>query len=303
MRLIDCFSDVFTFTLHFLDAVEAGMGGLAAAPVPGASAPTPVSKPAAPVPSAPKPAAAPAPTGLAALLSTPVPRSTPDAAPAAPRPVASPATASATSAPARSAGGFSFEMVRDSYHRLFAQSQELCQRGHVPQADFDLAKFAVCAWVDEMISCSAWPERMRWPKEELQRVFFQTTNAGEEFYQYLSQITMTQKDVLEVYATCLSLGFQGRYFGKYGQDELEGIRLSTVRRLLGQSPDVRVLGQSSPLFPGAYAAKDASASGGAKRAVAALAWVGISLMPLVLLLVLFVLYSSMLNGMLADFAL
>lgn len=296
MRLIDCFSDVFTFTLHFLDAVESAPGGSGRLSEPDAPAPTP-----APRPVAPKPAASPAPTGLAALLSSPVSSPPPGAASTAPRPVSSPA-AEGMSARA-GAGTFSFEMVRDSYHRLFAQSQELCQRGHVPQADFDLAKFAVCAWVDERISCSAWPERMRWPKEELQRVFFQTTNAGEEFYQYLSQITMTQKDVLEVYATCLSLGFQGRYFGKYGQDELEGIRLSTVRRLLGQSPDARVLGQASPLFPAAYAAKDASASGGAKRALAALAWVGISLTPLVLLLVLFVAYSSVLNSLLAGFAL
>lgn len=293
MRLIDCFSDVFTFTLHFLDAVESGSGG--AVRIAGSDAPTPAPKTAAP-----KPAAAPAPTGLAALLSTPASRS-----PAEPASVGARPASAAPSGTAARAGSeaFPFEMVRDSYHRLFAQSQELCQRGHVPQADFDLAKFAVCAWVDEMISCSAWPERMRWPKEELQRVFFQTTNAGEEFYQYLSRITMTQKDVLEVYATCLSLGFQGRYFGKYGQDELEGIRLSTVRRLLGQSPDARVLGQTAPLFPAAYSAKDASLSGGAKRALAAMAWVGISLMPLVLLLVLFVTYSSILNGLLAGFPL
>lgn len=296
MRLIDCFSDVFTFTLHFLDAVEAGVGDSVRAPE--APAPTPAS---AFKPAAPKPAGAAAPTGLAALLSTPASRSAPETVSGGSRPVPSPTPAATPAASRRTS--FSFEMVRDSYHRLFAQSQELCQRGHVPQADFDLAKFAVCAWVDEMISCSAWSERMRWPKEELQRVFFQTTNAGEEFYQYLSRITMTQKDVLEVYATCLSLGFQGRYFGKYGQDELEGIRLATVRRLLGQSPDAGVLGQTSPLFPAAYAAKDASTTGGAKRAVAALAWVGISLMPLVLLLVLFVMYSSVLNGLLAEFAL
>lgn len=53
-----------------------------------------------------------------------------------------------------------------------------------------------------------------WLTEPLQIKLFDTFNAGEEFFTNMStlrQRTSANKDVLEIYYLCLSLGFKGKY--------------------------------------------------------------------------------------------
>jgi type VI secretion system protein ImpK len=77
-----------------------------------------------------------------------------------------------------------------------------------------LAKFALVAFLDETIISSEWPAKDEWLTEPLQIKLFDTFNAGEEFYTNMSNLrqrTNANKDVLEIYYLCLSLGFKGKY--------------------------------------------------------------------------------------------
>jgi len=76
------------------------------------------------------------------------------------------------------------------------------------------SKFALVAFLDETIISSEWLEKEEWLAEPLQIKLFDTFNAGEEFFTYLSNLrqrTSINKDVLEIYYLCLSLGFKGKY--------------------------------------------------------------------------------------------
>lgn len=77
-----------------------------------------------------------------------------------------------------------------------------------------IAKFALVAFLDETIISSEWSEKNEWLAEPLQIKLFDTFNAGEEFFTNMSNLrqrTTANKDVLEIYYLCLSLGFKGKY--------------------------------------------------------------------------------------------
>ena len=76
------------------------------------------------------------------------------------------------------------------------------------------AKYAVAAFLDEMVMNSRWPEKHRWASQMLQYELFGTQVAGVEFFDYLDTVRRKlplNTDLLEVYYRCLALGFQGQY--------------------------------------------------------------------------------------------
>jgi type IV/VI secretion system ImpK/VasF family protein len=77
--------------------------------------------------------------------------------------------------------------------------------------DYDAARFAVCAWIDEKVLNSSWAYRETWKGDLLQEAFYNTTHAGEEFFTRLDGLKSTQDSVRQVYLLCLLLGFKGRY--------------------------------------------------------------------------------------------
>jgi type VI secretion system protein ImpK len=53
-------------------------------------------------------------------------------------------------------GQAAFEQVEADIRRLIAESEAKCQQGGHSSADYDLARFAVFAWIDETILSSNW---------------------------------------------------------------------------------------------------------------------------------------------------
>lgn len=147
----------------------------------------------------------------------------------------------------------SFDQVNANMRRLIADSELLRDKGGFAAADYDLARFAVFAWIDETILSSGWEGRTRWLGEQLQRRYYQTSDAGKLFFERLNTIGPHQIDVREVYYICLAMGFTGQYC-KEGDDYLlDQLRLSNLKLLSGSSmgvPDI----QKMTLFPSAYQA-------------------------------------------------
>lgn len=131
--------------------------------------------------------------------------------------------------------------------------------GDFPSEDYDQARFAVCAWIDEAVMSSAWNERTTWQREPLQLKYYQTTNAGELFFERLNSLAIHQNDVREVYYLCLAMGFMGRYCKDEDRFLLDQLKTSNLKVLTGSSVGVPTLKQGE-LFPEAYPAAVAQAA-------------------------------------------
>lgn len=93
------------------------------------------------------------------------------------------------------------------------------------------AKYAFCALVDEMILSSDFSIRPEWEQMPLQLRLFGDHLAGEAFFDRLDALRSDPAkhiDALEVYYTCLLLGFRGKYL-------LEGVeKLAYLVHRIGQ---------------------------------------------------------------------
>lgn len=145
----------------------------------------------------------------------------------------------------------SFEQVKSTMQRLISQSEACLQKNQFPHEDFQLAQFAVFAWVDETFLASQWEGRHKWQHEQLQRIYYQTADAGELFFEKLNVIGPHQRDVREVYYLCLCLGFTGQYCNEGDDFMLEQLRISNLKVLTGRSMGVPTLDREE-LFPEAY---------------------------------------------------
>lgn len=75
-------------------------------------------------------------------------------------------------------------------------------------------KYAMAAFIDEVVLSSNWAGRADWMAKPLQLEFFGEHLAGENFYHRLAQLRqggVQNTDLLEVYYVCMQLGFEGMY--------------------------------------------------------------------------------------------
>jgi type VI secretion system protein ImpK len=107
--------------------------------------------------------------------------------------------------------------------------------------------FAVVAFLDEIILNSNDPVRAEWERRTLQEELAGKTVAGVAFFEKLDRFAERRDssqlaDILEVFALCLLLGFQGRYSGGL-RGELEIVTERTRKRI------ERIRGASSQISP------------------------------------------------------
>lgn len=85
--------------------------------------------------------------------------------------------------------------------------------GKPPEAISE-AKYAFCALMDEIVLSSTFPIREDWERAPLQLRLFGEHLAGERFFDKLEHLRLdpvANLEALEVFYTCLLLGFQGKY--------------------------------------------------------------------------------------------
>ena len=193
-----------------------------------------------------------------------------------------------------------YEQVKNDIHRLLAESEGFVNRGQIHRADYDLARFAVCAWVDEAILSSQWMYRNMWLKDQLQRIHYNTADGGEEFFSRLNNIGLHQRDVREVYYLCLAMGFTGRYCNPGDEYQLEQIKTSNLKLLLGSSVGLPSL-ERADLFPEAHPA-GMSEVGKQKYRSGSRLVAGICLAaPALLFCILYLIYRFTLSGISENF--
>ena len=190
---------------------------------------------------------------------------------------------------------FSYEQIRNQVSRLLSQSESKLGSGGFSPQDGELAKFAVLAWIDETFLGTQWAGRDQWQREQLQRIHFGTTQAGEEFFERLNTLGLEQRDVREVYYLCLALGFSGRYLHEDDHFLLNQLRTSNLKYLFGTSVGLPSL-QDMTLFPNAVPSEPASETGHKKRTrVSSYILVSFGL-PVAVFGVLYLIFTFILDG-------
>lgn len=77
-----------------------------------------------------------------------------------------------------------------------------------------VARYMMCAFLDETISASAWGEKHSWLEENLLQFFYKETDSEERFFILIDQAykdVSVYLDLVELAYLCLKLGFMGKY--------------------------------------------------------------------------------------------
>jgi type VI secretion system protein ImpK len=78
--------------------------------------------------------------------------------------------------------------------------------------EWDLAKYALVSWIDEMLVEIPWEGRDYWSNNVLEVELFNTRLCNEQFYTRAQESsTLARRDALEVFYVCVVLGFRGLY--------------------------------------------------------------------------------------------
>jgi type VI secretion system protein ImpK len=78
--------------------------------------------------------------------------------------------------------------------------------------EWQLAKYALVSWIDEVLVDVYWDGREWWSNNVLEMELFNTRECNEQFYIKAQQASTTPgRDALEVFYVCVILGFRGLY--------------------------------------------------------------------------------------------
>lgn len=78
--------------------------------------------------------------------------------------------------------------------------------------EWELAKYALASWIDELLVDADWPGRDWWSNNVLEVRLFNTRLCNERFYVRAQEASaLARRDALEVYYNCVVLGFRGLY--------------------------------------------------------------------------------------------
>jgi len=143
-----------------------------------------------------------------------------------------------------------FDSVQGHICSLLDSLQNTVPDGGYSQQQYQLALFAVVAFIDEQIVSSQWEHRQLWSRSLLQRRLFDTSNAGVDFFEKLDGLNPfnpAERDIREVYFYCISLGFSGKFYGEGVQSSLQKIKKDNFQLLLDGDEAAE-----NALFPAAF---------------------------------------------------
>jgi type VI secretion system protein ImpK len=104
----------------------------------------------------------------------------------------------------------------------------------------DSAAWAVAALVDDLALNTPWGGHSAWPRQPLVSTLYGDVDAGVRFFDRLEELerhATRDPEMLELYYTCLALGFRGKYRvpGRAGSRSLAAVRSAAARLL--RDPD------------------------------------------------------------------
>ncbi|MBL8736768.1 MAG: DotU family type IV/VI secretion system protein [Planctomycetes bacterium] len=129
--------------------------------------------------------------------------------------------------------------LRAEVRRLFTELDAAAAAAGKDPTVVQSVRYALCAFLDEIVLSSAWQMRQEWASQPLQMEYFNDFTAGEEFYRKLDALRVgndpVRKEAVEVFGLCLGLGFRGKFAGLAGLEELKALRSRVHLDLSGGS--------------------------------------------------------------------
>lgn len=106
----------------------------------------------------------------------------------------------------------------DTLHRQAIQSiqnfeNRARENGASPEA-LVASRYALCAAIDEAVLNTPWGSESVWSYRSMLSTFHKETGGGEKFFMVLDRIRQepaTNLNLIELYATIMALGFEGKY--------------------------------------------------------------------------------------------
>ncbi len=129
--------------------------------------------------------------------------------------------------------------LRTRLHHMFQQAEDTARRYGIPADTITHARYAVAAYIDEMIINSRWAQREQWASRPLQYDLFGEFVAGEGFFKRLDSIRRgvpVDYNLLEVYGLCLIFGFEGQY-RLHERERLRGLIEDLTREVQAKRGD------------------------------------------------------------------
>jgi type VI secretion system protein ImpK len=118
--------------------------------------------------------------------------------------------------------------LRSKIKSTFQTMTKEAARLKIPESDVEEVKKLLTAFIDETVLISQWPAKEEWRRSPLALEMFRTVRVGDEVFDRLA-VTRKEEplraDVLEVYFTCLALGFKGRMIVE-GEEALNNLLVS-----------------------------------------------------------------------------
>ncbi len=191
--------------------------------------------------------------------------------------------------------GIDFEEVKKNYSDLIGQARQCGQSAGIPKKKINDALFPVFAWIDESLLDTSWEHKQNWARNSLQKIHFNTTNAGKLFFTRLEKLSEDENDIREIYQYCLASGFRGDLYRSFQREELKTRRLALLKQITGHDkPEIPEI-----LFP---QAGNKAISGIIKRK----RWKGMAgfsfilvLLPVLVFLALFYFFDKRLGDMIS----
>lgn len=118
------------------------------------------------------------------------------------------------------------KLHRDLIHEIKAFESSAHTQGYQSEQIL-LARYALCAALDESIQQTSWGEESNWHQQGLLYFFQGEVWGGEGFFALLERLSQHPErhvELLELFYVCLSLGFQGKYrVYDQGEQQLQNI--------------------------------------------------------------------------------
>jgi type VI secretion system protein ImpK len=185
------------------------------------------------------------------------------------------------------------ESIRNKLISLLEQAQQQVADNNYSVYQAEAALFPVVAYIDEMILTSGWNEKSSWQQNPLQRHFFDTMNAGQEFYERLNKLNRQGEDrsIREVFLLCLGIGYKGQYFMPEDRPKLEEVRVFNLDLLLPEEANKTL--EKTTLFDEAY--QETIREG--RRATSRVNLMPLfTAVPVVIIVSIFVFYATQITG-------
>ncbi|GIX12588.1 MAG: hypothetical protein KatS3mg118_0547 [Paracoccaceae bacterium] len=105
------------------------------------------------------------------------------------------------------------DALRENVVREIQAFEARAARAGLPQRSIQIARYALCATIDDVVLNTPWGGRSSWTVRSMVGTFHKETVGGERFYELLARLERepaTNRELLEFLYVCLSLGFEGR---------------------------------------------------------------------------------------------